>query len=836
MMHKRIPQHRILVSALLLALAWQTQVAQAQSVEPASPATQAEQIALDIPVGTLANALTQLAVQSDLQVSFGAETVAGKQSSGLKGRFTATAALQRLLQGSGLEWEAIDASTVVVRPNASNEDVPKGQTKPEGATSTAPSEVRDLDAIIVTAQKREERLLDVPMSVSVASAEDLATQGITQFRDYADRIPGLNYTTHGPGYTQISLRGVTVGQDMSPTVGVYIDDVPYGSSTAYAGGAFTALDVGLSGVEQIEVLKGPQGTLYGASTIGGLIKYVTRAPDLNGFGLEGRIGAATVRDGSEGHSIYTRVNMPIIEDKLALSVAGFKTHDGGYIDDTIRGREDVNSSDIYGGRVDLLYRPTENMSFRLNGFLQNISSAGMTKVDYTFGGTPAYGELEQRRLVEEPFSNRFRLGSLTVNYDFGPVSMTSISSYQETTPFIRSDLSALYAPLLELFFGRTYSSVQFRSLYDTEKVTEELRLTSSDSARLEWLLGVFYTREKSNLRGDFVLRDLNDQLVTNDIYDTNSPSIFEELSGFGTATFRATDRIDVSAGVRYAHYDQKFRQVGSGLLGTSQPERRAQGNVFTYLANARIRLADTTSAYFRYATGYRPGGTDFVQINPETGLPAAPENYDSDDLASYEIGLKHEADDRRWTIEASGYYIDWNDIQLIGNRNGLNVRTNAPGGATIKGADLSFSTRPFDGLSLSAALNLQEARLNEADPDLNAARHERLPNSADLSGSLSADYTFSSAMQPWIGATFRHTSRRTSGYDNGVGARLQYELPAYSMFDLRAGVTIGLVTVQAYVRNAFDKRAQLSAYTTYGSPLVTIAQPRVVGFTVSVAY
>jgi outer membrane receptor protein involved in Fe transport len=838
-----------------------------------------ELVEFSIPAQRLETALLAFADQTGAQMAASSAGIAALATKGVSGRMTPRSALERLIEGSDLEIHSVgDRSFSLVAPSAPSmlkvrAEGPRGvesagsraPTVPESkSTATTPpgtpsperpepkkkderpnstpesaaekSSTGKLETVIVTAQKRQERLVDVPMSVAVVSAEDLAKQGVLQFRDYADRIPGLSYYTLGAGYTQVSLRGVTVGQDISPTVGIYLDDVPYGSSTAYAGGAWTALDVSLSSVERIEVLKGPQGTLYGSSTVGGLIKYVTRAPDTRRFGWEGRLGTATVRHGDFGYDAFLGVNIPLVEDKLALRVSGFDTHDGGYVDDVISGREDVNSSDIYGGRVDLLYRPTEKLSLRLNGFLQSTSREGMTQVDYTFTGTPVHGELLQRRLTDEPFYNRFRLASLTLTYDFGSVSLMSISSYQETAPFIAADISALYVPLLATF-GRTYSSVRTDNYYDTDKVTQELRLVSAGAERLEWLLGAFYTRERSEVRSSLVLRDSVGLLAVNDVLDASIPSEFKEIAGFGNLTFHVTDRFDVSAGVRYAGYDQSFNQQASGRLIASTPSRRAEDDVYTYLATARLRLADATSTYVRYATGYRPGGVNFVSISPTTGLPVTGENYDSDDLNSYELGLKHEADDGRWAIDVSGYYIDWNDIQIFGRRNSVSVRTNAPGGATIKGAELAFSSHPVAGLSLSVSLNLQEARLKEADPDLRAAKDERLPNSPDQSGTLGADYTFPSASwNPSVGATIRYASRRTSGYDSGIGARRQYELPAYTMVDLRAGATVGRVRIQAYARNLFDKRAELSAYTTYGSPLVTIAQPRTVGLTASIDY
>ena len=197
---------------------------------------------------------------------------------------------------------------------------------------TAFAATNELEEIVVTAQKQEQKLSETPLSVTALSSTDLTALAATQFRDFANTVPGLGFTSEGVGSTQINLRGITSGGSVSPTVGIYVDEVPYGSSTAFAGAAGLALDVGLFDLNRVEVLRGPQGTLYGASTMGGLLKYVTTAPDLQKFGGKARAGLSATDDGDINYDVASAVNLPFGSDKAAARLSGFYSHDGGYVD------------------------------------------------------------------------------------------------------------------------------------------------------------------------------------------------------------------------------------------------------------------------------------------------------------------------------------------------------------------------------------------------------------------------------------------------------------------------------------------------------------------------
>lgn len=692
--------------------------------------------------------------------------------------------------------------------------------------------------VVVTAQKREERLLDTPQSVTALSAEDLAKLNATQFRDFANTVPALSFTSQGAGQTQISLRGVTTGNDVGPTVGIYVDDVPYGSSSAFANAASLALDVGLFDVERVEVLRGPQGTLYGASTMGGLIKYVSKRPSLAHFEGMAQASLSDTRGGGIGYHAAAALNIPIATDKAAIRASGFYARDGGYIDNRTLGQADVNRARIYGGRLDLLLAPTEALSIRLSGYLQNVARDGTTMADFTLSGRPIDGAIEQRRRYAEPFDQQFRLIAATIAYDFGGASLTSISSYQTARVRYRSDLSAFYVPLFGSI-GLPFSAVGIDQERGLDKFTQEIRLGSTGKRTIEWAIGGFYTHERSSNRQHLVSRDVAGQPSAIDLATLSIPSRYEEYAAFGDVTWHVTDRFDVSGGLRYAVNRQHYQQQGTGLLGTTVPLRTSKNDVFTWLANARYKLGSRTTAYLRYATGYRPGGPNFVVNDPATGRPTGPATFGSDTLDSYEAGLKAETADRSFGIDASVYHIDWSNIQIITARAGSTIIANA-GSAKIDGAELSLTARPSPALTVTGAFAWQNARLAEAAADLGGARGERLPNVPRFTAALNLDYRIDGGRAaPGIGATLRFVSDRRASFD-GSASFPQYKLPDYTTIDLRADATLGPVETRFFVRNLFDVRGQLSAVTllsALGGPAqVSILQPRTIGISASTRF
>jgi outer membrane receptor protein involved in Fe transport len=696
-----------------------------------------------------------------------------------------------------------------------------------------------LEEIVVTAQKREEKLSETPLSITAVSAAQIEALGATQFREIANTVPGLTIIGNGVGQSQVNLRGVTSGGDASPTVGVYVDDVPYGSSTGFANFAQLALDVGLFDLDRVEVLRGPQGTLYGASTMGGLIKYVTTMPDTSNYSGNARAGVASIRGGGVSYDGSGALNVPLIADRAAVRVSGFYSHDGGFVDNLDSGREDVNRSKLYGGRADFLLKPMDKLTIRLTGFAQNIYRDGSSASDYSLQtGTPIDGVYDQRRLLAEPFSEHFYLFSGTADYDFGFAKLTSITSYQRAETELGEDVSALYVPLLQAAAGINLGAVGVHQLANTEKLTQEVRLAGS-SHYLDWLVGGFFTRENTLLFQNVPAYLPDGSMADFNLLTASIPSYFKEYSGFVTLTGHITDKLDLTGGLRLAHNEQNEVQNGSGLLIGSLPERDASATIKTYLIDTKYKLTETVMPYFRFATGYRPGGPNLV-ANDITGQAVAPPTFGADTLHSYEVGLKASTPDRRYSIDTAAYWINWNNMQITAERNGVGVIANASS-ARNKGVELTLTAVPIDELTVMANMGYTVAQLAAASADLGGYAGERLPNTPKFTTALSGEYSFPlGRFRGFAGATYRFVGARFGSFDASQGVP-QYRLPSYSTVDLRAGVSLPRGTrLELYVQNVTDRPAELNALTQTalaGGPAeVNILQPRTVGLSISTKF
>jgi iron complex outermembrane receptor protein len=365
-----------------------------------------------------------------------------------------------------------------------------------------------------------------------------------------------------------------------------------------------------------------------------------------------------------------------------------------------------------------------------------------------------------------------------------------------------------------------------------------VRLASASGQPLEWVVGGFYTREDFTGGQVLLSLDLAGQPLANNLYVYRLPSLYQEYAGFGTVTWHFTDKFDVSGGLRYAHNSQEKQVIGTGTIGSSlnDPLRKSDDDVLTYLANARYHFNDRVTAYVRYATGYKAGGPNAVVIDAATGEVLSPDTLQAETLDSYEIGIKGHTAERLFSFDAAAFYTNWEDIQVSTTRGtpGVGVYLNTPG-ARVRGGELTLALRPLQALTLAGAFAYTDAQLTEPAPDLRGVKGERLPNVPRFTAAVSADYAFASSLQPTLGLSMRHVSDRMASYNANTSNR-QYRLPDYEALDLRAGLVLGAVDVQLYVRNLLDERGQLSAYTFQGFPQVAILQPRTFGLNLTTRF
>ena len=731
-------------------------------------------------------------------------------------------------------------------------------------SAMAQVEVDQLEEVVVTAQKREQALADIPMSITVLPGNMLEQQQAFDFQDLTSLIPGFSVTGSTPGITRITLRGVNTG-GVASTVGVYYGEVPFGSSSGLANGAILSGDFDTFDLARIEVLRGPQGTLYGASSLGGVLKYIPNEPGTEAFEGRFKAGLETVKHGGLGYSFTGVVNAPL-SDTFAIRASGFYRYNDGFIDsigiDPIPSLTDptvniidgtlvensLNSSETYGGRFTALWTPTDNFSLNLSAMLQDINSDAPNVVDADpVTLKPPNGELVQRRYQDQRNDISYQVYSATMDWDFGPASVQSITSWGDFKQDIEGDLAlgiALtggppLASLISFIFGTPLGAI-FPQTISTDKFTQELRFLSPDSDKFEWLLGAYYTNEDSLISQEILAVTANTQDLAAGfppLAVVSLTSNYKELAFFGNATWYITDRFDLSFGARASSNDQDVVQQGDGPLagGPSEFTADSSESPFTWSVSPHYALTEKSSIYARVATGFRPGGPNVLP----PGAPPELGSYDSDSLTSYEAGYKMVSDDDRFSLDITAYFQDWKDIQLFAQVQGYGINANG-GKATSKGAELAASYAATDALTLSFNGAYTNAKLKEdTDPALGGMDGDALPYVPEWSFGLSADYTWAvmDNSTAYVGGTLGYTGERPTGF---AGAASYYELDGFTNLGLRAGLETGNWAFELYVKNLTDTLGDSDvggANTSYtGAVELGIIQPLTVGLTVGARF
>jgi len=727
---------------------------------------------------------------------------------------------------------ALAGSTTLFAPGAF------AQAETDQATQAQPAAPDD---IVVTAQKRSERIIEVPLSVSVIKPDALLNKGSTALTDFAGSVPGLAVSNGGsPGINGVIIRGLATGYSNSfnaPLVVTYIDDQPTGASAGgfggARGGAFT-LDLMPYDIAEIEVLRGPQGTLYGANAMGGLLKYTLTRPDPTKTEL--RMGTTLAHVASSGgldHAFRGALNLPIVDDQLAIRVSGFYQKTAGYIDNIGTGEKDSNKNKTYGGRVSLLYAPTGNFDVEATALVQRIRSDDRTTVNLDGQtGRPLYGRYIQSTNFPQPYSQDAENYALRVHWDFGFAALVSSTSYARMNNEVTSDLSAIpYVP------SAPNALIPYIVKAQVKKFTQEARLASSSGGTLDWMVGAFYTRESPYEVNDFrafsapgvPLPPPNDILMLGTT--PGSRNKYSEWALFTNETLRLSEKFDVSAGVRYSENRSKGCDHGFigiyGNGGTFACQSRPKESVATWMVNARYHIQRDAMLYARIATGYRPGGGCDTCGNPLLGVPPT---YDADRLTNYELGLKGLFFDRRLQLDLTGFYIDWTKIQIpVINAQGFSYPGNGKT-AVSRGVELNASYALDNGLRFSGFVAYTDAKLTADAPGVGGLKDDPLPGSAKWAGAINADYRRSVGADTAILAGVGY--RYKGAVDNQFrGTGQPFRMGAQNIVDLYVGANFHGTEARLFVKNLSNDRSYtgLGFLTDRSRPWFTPVQPFTVG-------
>ncbi|HTJ18756.1 MAG TPA: TonB-dependent receptor [Steroidobacteraceae bacterium] len=711
-------------------------------------------------------------------------------------------------------------------------------------TNVLAAEGQNIEEVIVTAQKRSEALIDVPQSVSVVDGGVLERAQATNFQDYLKLVPGLQLSQTTPGQGRLVMRGINTG-GVASTVAVYVDETPFGSSSGLVNGAILAADFDPFDMQRIEVLRGPQGTLYGASSLGGVLKFATNPPNTDRAEARVRLSTESVEGGDMGYSGTGMVNLPL-GDSFALRGTGYYREQGGFIDSIGTAgsdvEENINKSTSYGGRLSALWSPSETFTARLTASLQKIKNdaGGDIESDPNTLKT-LYGRPTQSQFVPEFTDFDYRVYNATLDWDLGFATLTSATSYNELEEPFRSDLTSQFSALLIAVFGFPPHELLQNQTTKYDKVTQEFRLASPSNDKFEWLIGAYYTKEKGDILQDIIAVQPGTltQIPLPPLGNAKLNSNYEEIAGFLSGTIHFGDSFDVTLGGRYSTNDQDAHQVSSGALAGAPADLTATSSedVFTYSVAPKWKLDEHKSLYLRYATGFRPGGPNVV---PPAAPATVPRIYDSDSLTSLEAGLKVESTDRAYTLDIALFHIDWEDIQLFARVNNFGVNVNG-GKAASYGFEMTGSAYLADGFQVSLNGSLTDTHLKDDTPALSGGKAgDALPFTPEWSASLNANYEWSVGAQAmaYIGGSLRHLSDQTASYDLAYRTAhgKQRTVESYDVFDLQTGVDFGRWTLELYGKNLTDADGKTSTGGIGSVPLgalpTGVIRPRTYGLTV----
>jgi iron complex outermembrane recepter protein len=787
---------------------------------------------LDIPAGDLIAALDLLAHQTHAELIYSADDLKGLHTRGVHGELTPDTAVRELLEGTQLTTVVHSSGAILITRNANPSDAaqsPQSARQVAVRSTQSNHQPENVDEIVVTASRREELLSNVGVGITTVGKDELETRSASGLEDFVALLPGVNVQSYGTaGYGVVSIRGISP-QTSGATVAVYVDDIPFGGSSALPQNAWYWPDIDPADLERVEVLKGPQGTLYGASSLGGVIKYVTQTPSLTTTEISTAEEINEVQGGSPGTKLRASIATPIIANELALRVSGYYEYLGGYIDDVGIGGNDTNHGDKSGLRATLLYQPLDNLKIRLNAGVQHSAVHGYDTTDD--GGPslqPLYGYFEQKRYTPESFKVLAQMYSAEAQWDIRLGRLISASSYSAFDSRQTLDLTpdaAFFPPGL---VTATNPAGEIGGYYEDQK-TQEIRFTSNRLGTFEFLAGTFYQHEGP---------EQTTAAYSYDAITPGNPKAFlgsdanrgtlDEYAAFGDGTVYILPQVDLTIGYRYSNIQQQDYKRLAGELYASPGSvdfyppaaNSAQVNQ-TYLGGIRWRITDEVMLYGRAATGYRPGGTRPIPPGAPAGFG---DTYTSDGVRSYEAGIKVRASGGRLVLSADTYLIDWSKIQTSIYVGAENVSGNA-GTARSHGAEFEATYVPIEGLTLGANAAYTDARYTETSAEADVLAGQRLYYVPTMTRTVYIDYNLplDSAWKPQIGAEYDYRSSQLD--ETGV------TLPAYTTFGVHAEIQFDKQALRFYAKNLTNERGIVgSEGYGAGAPYeVVYAQPRTFG-------
>lgn len=649
------------------------------------------------------------------------EIVAGLRSPALQGNYTLTEALRELLTGTGLEFDVTPEAVVLIKPAGDSTN----RSRREGASRN--DNVNEMASVIVTARKREERQIDIPIAMNSISGEQIDAFGISKIADVIDNTPAASTVDTGGGRTQVQIRGISSSLGGNDN-GYYLDETPFTGVTVpwYP-------DVRSFDIDRIEILKGPQGTLFGEGSMGGTVRVLTRKPDFNYFDAAVELSASSTKGGGNGWGGKGMVNVPLIDDKLALRVAVTDEFVPGWVDDVTTGKNDINEQRVKTSRFKLRFAPTEQWTMDLAHWKYNSKAPG--------GNNNSADDLTTRSFYA--ITGKWDVTTFATTYDFDDSQLF----------YAFSD-----ADMLDVTDGKVNPTTPYQAVFDIGVRTQEVRWASTGERRFDWTVG-YYLRESGRDDGSSLggaPPSISSQ--TNDAY-----AVFGE-----TSLKLPNPAFTLSTGLRYFNDKVSARSDAAG---------RSNVLVDTFDRwNPRLSLSykptDNTTIYASAASGFRSG-----QLQPITSILLAeqngielPKSVSPDSIMTYELGAKSSRMDDKLVVEGALFYSDWKDVAVrVPVAPSINGLMNSEGTRT-RGAEFNVYYTPSAALSLQMGGSVVDAEYVAPVPTTPIIRGTPVYNVPKVNLNASASYSWpvGNSMTGIARVAARHDSARKTGLGAGT--------------------------------------------------------------------
>ena len=736
------------------------------------------------------------------------------------------------------------------------------------------------EEIIVTAQKRATSLQDVPFSVAAVTAEDISQSGTTNIVELARNVPGLYITDLGPGQSQVAIRGISAGQvvrdqaGVKESVGIYLDESPISVAL------FTP-DLDLYDLDRIEVLRGPQGTLFGAGSSSGTVRYITAQPDVGDIGGSVDLTLDGLTDGEVGGSVRGSLNLPLGEN-AAMRAVGYYNEIPGFIDSVYPDRsthKDVNGGSRTGGRLAFRFEPSENVTITPRIVYQKLETDGYPRIDaYNILGNVYTtteeavdpGERGQVTQIREGLTDDFLLADLKMDFDFGNVGMTSVTSYIDRSVKVLRDASQLTGSVTKDLGGTDAEARLNSPLHDDTDLTnfsQEIRFASTGEGPFQWLVGAFYQqvdREYGQNLPTPGYDALTEDLIGASSADFNSPPDtpffsdlnydFSQFAVFGEATYRFSPQFALTGGLRYYDFSEDRTLTFAGLFA-DQGYTDEPGSVSSDGVSPRVILAfspnENVQLTAQASRGFRLGGIN-DPLNVTLCSPAdlitynGHENWDDEEVTNYELGAKSRFSGGRVTLNGAVFMSKIDGLQVIADAGSCSSRIILNAEAESVGAEMELFLRPNNNWDLGLSATYVQAEITQSQlasgvPIAGIRDGNRLPTSPELqmAGSAAYNWAMTDSLHSYVRLTVQHVGSsftqladqepnfglisnsptrpagsarliQLGGVPANTNITFDAELPAYDLGNLRWGFGTDAWEAALFVNNLWDERAFLS--------------------------